>query len=206
MKYSGLSLGAITAYAYLIDNDDFARFSTDTDGIRFAGNTGDDLKFNYALEYAHQEDSNNNTLNYDADYMLAEFGFGFSASTIKLGCELLGSDNGEASLITPLATLHKFQGWTEQVLTTPDEGIQDLYLSAGTTLVGIQFLAVYHQFTADENNAFGDDDLGSEFGIKVAKEFDGYGVSLKYATYEAGDNSFGKSDTDKLWLTATAKF
>lgn len=205
-KYNGLSLGAITAYAYLIDNEDAARFSTDTYGIRFVGKTGDDLKFNYALEYAHQEDSNNNTLNYEADYILAELGIGFSASTIKLGYEVLGSDDGEASFITPLATLHKFQGWTDQFLTTPDEGIQDLYVSAGTTLVGIKLLAVYHQFTADEKNTFGDDDLGSEFGVKVAKNFDGYGLSLIYATYDAGDNSFGKSDTDKLWITATAKF
>lgn len=205
-KYSGLSLGDITAYAYLIDNKDAARFSTDTYGIRFAGSSGEDVKINYALEYAQQQDSNNNALNYEADYMLAEVGVGLSSATFKLGYEVLGSDDGQASFITPLATLHKFQGWTDQFLTTPDEGIADLYVTASTTLAGIKLLAVYHQFTADEKNNFGDDDLGSEIGVKVAKSFNGYGLSLKYATYEAGDNSFGKSDTDKLWLTATAKF
>lgn len=205
-KYSGLSLGAITAYAYLIDNKDAARFSTDTYGIRFAGETGDELKFNYALEYAHQQDSDNNTLNYRADYMLGELSIGFSASTIKLGYEVLGSDDGAASFITPLATLHKFQGWTDQFLTTPDEGIQDLYVSAGSTVAGIKLLAVYHHFTADEKNAFTDNDLGSEFGVEVAKNFGDYGLSFKYATYNAGDNTFGKSDTNKLWLTASAKF
>ena len=206
VKYSGLSLGEITGYAYLIDNKDVARFSTDTYGIRFAGKTGDELKLSYALEYAHQEDSNNNTLNYDADYMLAELGMGFSAATVKLGYEVLGSDGGNASFITPLATLHKFQGWTDQFLTTPKEGVADMYVTAGTTLAGIKLLAVYHNFTSDESNVAGDDDLGSEIGFKVAKSFNGYGLSLKYAVYDAGDKSFLKSDTDKLWLTATAKF
>ena len=205
VKYSGLSLGDITGYAYLIDNKDAARFSTDTYGIRFAGKTGDKLKFSYALEYAQQEDSNNNPLNYDADYMLAEFGMDFSAGNFKLGYEVLGSDDG-GSFITPLATLHKFQGWTDQFLSTPAEGVADMYVSAGTTLAGVKLLAVYHNFTSDKNNAMGDDDLGSEIGFKVAKSFNGYGLSLKYAVYDAGADTFGKSDTDKLWLTATAKF
>ena len=204
-KYSGLSVGDITAYAYLIDNKDAPRFSTDTVGLRFAGVCSENI-VSYALEYAHQKDSNNNALNYEAGYMLAEVGANLSDATFKLGYEVLGSDDGQASFITPLATLHKFQGWTDQFLSTPDEGVADLYITAGTKLSGVKLLAVYHQFTADEKNGFGDNDLGSEIGVKVAKSFNGYGLSLKYAVYSAGDDSFGKSDTDKLWLTATAKF
>jgi hypothetical protein len=207
IKYSGMAVGAITGYAYLIDDKDSARFSTDTYGLRFAGNSkGDNLAFDYALEYAKQDDSANNPVDYSADYILAEGGLTVSGFKLKLGYELLGSDDGEAAFITPLATLHKFQGWTDQFLTTPNEGIEDIYLSAGTTFSGLKLLAVYHRFASDEDNASNDNDLGDEWGISVGKEFANYGLSFKYASYSSGDSSFGKSDTEKLWLTATAKF
>lgn len=207
IKYSGLAIGAITGYAYLIDNEDSARFSTDTYGLRFAGQSkGDDLVFGYTLEYAKQDDGANNPTRYSADYVLAEGGLTVSGFKLTLGYELLGSDDGEAAFITPLATLHKFQGWTDQFLSTPNEGIEDIYLTAGTTFSGVKLLAVYHRFASDEDNASNDNDLGDEWGISVGKGFGHYGLSLKYASYGAGDSSFGKSDTEKLWLTATAKF
>lgn len=203
IKYSGLAAGTLTGYAYLIDNEDFNRFSTDTIGIRFSGKSGD---LSYTLEYATQEDSNNNALSYDADYWLLEGGYSVADINFKAGYEVLGSDSGDAAFITPLATLHKFQGWTDQFLVTPKEGITDLYLSAGTVFRGVNVSAVLHSFTSDEDNIAGDDDLGNEFGLVVGKKFDNYSLNLKYASYSAGDNSFGKSDTDKLWFTATAAF
>ncbi|MEC8428021.1 MAG: hypothetical protein VXZ35_06310, partial [Pseudomonadota bacterium] len=125
---------------------------------------------------------------------------------LTLGYESLGSDDGDYGFSTPLATAHKFQGWADQFLGTPNQGINDLYFSVGTKVAGVKVLAVYHDFVADEDNAAGDDDLGSEFGFLVAKKFGNYGLSLKYAAYSEGDDSFNKSDVDKLWLTATAKF
>lgn len=203
IQYAGLSAGTITGYAYLLDNKDFSRFSTDTVGVRFIGKNGD---LSYTLEYATQQDSNNNTLSYDADYILLEAGYQLDAINLKLGYEVLGSDNGNAAFITPLATLHAFQGWTDQFLSTPNEGINDLYFSIATTLNTIKLTAIIHQFNADQSNSLDDDDLGSEWGLLAAKNIGHYGLSIKYASYSAGDSSFGKSDTDKLWLTASAKF
>ncbi|GAA5317630.1 MAG: hypothetical protein AseanaTS_28350 [Candidatus Pelagadaptatus aseana] len=202
IKYAGLEVGTLTFYSYLLDETD-ADTQYDTYGLRFAGKTG---AFGYALEYATQDKDLASGVSYDADYMLAEGSFTVEGVKLTLGYESLGSDNGDYGFSTPLATGHKFQGWADQFLSTPDEGINDLYFSVGGKIAGVKVLAVYHDFTADEDNASSDDDLGSEYGILIAKKFGNYGLSAKYASYSEGDDSFGKADVDKLWITATASF
>jgi hypothetical protein len=49
-----------------------------------------------------------------------EVGTTVASVNVKVGYELLGSDNGEYGFATPLATLHKFNGWADQFLGTPD--------------------------------------------------------------------------------------
>ncbi|MDB9969268.1 hypothetical protein OAD77_00660 [Porticoccaceae bacterium] len=117
-----------------------------------------------------------------------------------------GGSGGGFGFSTPLATGHKFQGWTDQFLLTPNEGIQDIYFSVGAKFDGVKLMAIYHDFQSDENNLSGDDDLGSEIGFLALKKIGDYKVSVKYANYDAGDDSFNKSDTEKLWLTVSGAF
>ncbi len=211
-KYSGLPFGAFSGYYYKIDhkNDSFAA-SNKTVGIRFNGKTGDDnLKWLYGLEMAKQTevgDFESGSINsYDANYLSIEGGAIISGITAKLGYETLGSDDGIIAFQTPLGTKHAFQGWADQFLKTPNEGINDLQLTVAGKAAGIKLKAVYHSYSSDEDNASGDNDLGSEIDLIAAKKFGAYGLSLKYAAYSEGDETFGKKDTDKVWLTATAKF
>jgi len=203
-KYTGLDAGTLTGYAYLIDNEDAPVQSTDTYGLRFTGKTGG---FGYALEYATQSDAADNTNSYDADYILAEASYKLGDVTVKAGYELLGADGSEGQFITPLATLHKFQGWSDKFLGggtgNISGGIEDVYLSASTKLAGVKLSVVYHQLESDDSKASGMNDLGREYGFVVAKKFGPVGLSLKYSDYSADD--FG-ADTDKLWLTASASF
>lgn len=203
-KYAGLEFGTITGYAYLIDNEDVVKFSTDTYGLRFAGKTG---AFGYALEYATQSDAADNPASYDADYILAEGSFKVADITLKAGYELLGADGTDGQFITPLATLHKFQGWNDKFLGGGSGnitgGIEDTYASASTVVAGIKLSVVYHSLDSDDSKASGYDSLGSEVGFVVAKKLGPVGLSLKYSDYSADDFS---SDTSKLWLTAQAAF
>lgn len=209
LNYKANSWADISGYAYLIDNQNVSRFSTDTYGVRLTGK-GDvgSLKLGYALEYAKQSDGGNNTLSYDADYQLAEASLGFSGITAKLGYEVLGSDNGNAGFITPLATLHAFQGWTDKFLFGGagnwDKGIQDLYFSVGGAVAGVKLLAVYHQFESDVDNI----DMGDEWGVSVTYPFaKHYSVGAKYASFSGADAGYAFSnETDKLWLTFEAKY
>ena len=204
LHYSGLSFGKFSAYAYLLDNEDAVGFSTDTYGLRFSGKRE---WLGYTLEYARQSDAADNSANYTADYGLVELIYQPKGWKGVFGYELLGADGSDGQFITPLATLHKFQGWADQFLgggtgNIPG-GIEDVYVSISTQLSGVKLVAVYHQFESDDSAASGMGDLGSEWGISVAKAVGPVGLSLKYADYSADDFA---SDIDKLWLTAEVKF
>ncbi|WP_252009561.1 alginate export family protein [Ferrimonas sp. SCSIO 43195] len=194
------AFGKLSAYAYLLEVDNNTDNGLDTYGVRFAGGTKlGELPVKYQLEYATQEDD---ASGYEADYYLIEGAATFAGLTAKLGYEVLGSDSGEYGFSTPLATLHKFNGWADQFLTTPKEGLVDLYGGVSGKALGGKFAVIYHDFTADEGTSA--DDFGSEIDLsyttKVAKN---YTLGVKYAMYDAGDI---KVDTDKLWLWASASF
>lgn len=193
--------GNLIAYGYLIDNKSASGLSSDTYGIRWEGKAGSIVSYN--LEYATQSDAADNTTQYSADYMLAEINFAIPMGTLKLnikpGYELLGSDEGVASFQTPLATLHAFQGWADQFLTTPAQGIEDTYLKIGSAAGGYTFGAAYHTFTAD----FGSTDYGDEIGLVVGKKIGVVNVTLKGAKYGADTLS---TDTAKVWLMADMTF
>lgn len=206
VSWSGLDAGKLTLYAYDIENEDAPAFSTMTKGARFAGKTG---MFSYLAEFARQTDANNNPANYDASYMALEGGVTFKDVTFTLGREKLGTDGVKGRFITPLATLHKFQGWTDQFLGGGTGniagGIVDDYASINGKFMGVAWSGNYHQFEYDSATAAAaaKSDIGSEWGVSLAKKFGDYSVSVKYADYDADTFSV---DTRKLWITASASF
>ncbi|WP_101758381.1 alginate export family protein [Oceanicoccus sp. KOV_DT_Chl] len=197
-------IGKIVGYGYLLD-DDTRDEKSDTFGASLSGATAGDISFLYHIEAATQsiEDSG---VDYDAEYFFAEGGIKFSGITAKLGYEVLGSDDGQASFTTPLATLHKFNGWNDIFLggsfnpTAMPNGLVDTYISVGTKISGIAVAAVMHEYEAEEGSA----DYGDEMGFVVSKGFsNGVSTGLKYSSYDADTFS---SDTDKLWIWVGAKF
>ena len=53
----------------------------------------------------------------------------------------------------------------------------------------------------------GNSDLGSEIDVAYDRKFaEYYSAGIKFASYMAGDDNFGKVDTNKLWLTLGAAF
>ena len=200
------SPGKLGAYAYLLERDNNTNNALDTIGLRFAGETERNaVKFLYTLEYATQ-DNKLDTVKNSADYSFIEGGIGFKGITTKLGYEVLGSDNGNYGFLTPLATLHAFNGWADVFVVTPDEGLEDLYIAVGGKLVGGKWLVVYHDFSADKPSPVVDD-LGSEIDLRYVYPFrKRYAVGAKYASYRAGDVAAGNVDTDKFWVWMTASF
>jgi len=209
-SYKGWSLAGITGYAYLLDYDNTTGFtanSTNTYGIRLNGKAPiGGNKLLYTAEYANQKDAASNASNYSADYALLEAGVDLTGIAVfKAGYELLGEDKGTA-FKTPLATLHAFNGWADQFLATPNQGLQDVYVSANTKLAGVGLGAVYHDFKADQSTAT-INDLGKEWDLVATYAFaKHYVVGLKYADYSAGDTAAGKVDTKKTWLWGAFNF
>ena len=197
-------LGKVVGYAYLLDDDELDTQS-DTYGLSLAGASAGELAFSYLLEFASQSIALG-AADYDTEYRLIELGARFSAYTAKLGYEVLGSDDGEASFTTPLATLHKFNGWNDIFLggtfnpTAMPNGLEDSYVSLATTVSGAAVVAVFHDYSSDN----GSSDYGTEAGLLVSRSYkNGVSVGMKYSTYKADDFA---ADSDKLWLWSGYKF
>ena len=199
-------LGMLTGYVYLLEVDNTTRNGIDTYGFSFTGKQAlDEVSLLYALEYASQDTAVGSN-DFDADYLLLEGGVVLQKATIKLGYELLGSDDGNYGFSTPLATLHKFNGWSDQFLQTPAQGLQDVYISLSAKVEKANVILTYHDFGADESSE-AIDDLGTEINLQITRKFaDVFTAGLKFASYDAGDAAAGKVDTDKIWVWVTMGF
>ena len=198
--------GTLTAYSYLLEVDNDTNNSLDTYGVSFKGATKaankGDTTFSYTVDYATQS-SESGTNEFDADYLFAEVGVNLSMLTAKVGYEVLGSDDGDYGFSTPLATLHKFNGWSDQFLGTPSQGLKDLIFTLSGKAGGGAWIAAYHDFSADDASDTVDD-LGNEINLQYVKKFaDHYTGGIKYATY-SGEGA--RVDADKIWLWLGVKF
>ncbi|MBR9804948.1 alginate export family protein [bacterium] len=198
-------IGKLVGYGYFLEVD-ASDDTLDTVGLSFSGaaKLNDTTKLLYAAEYAQQEsETGSGSSETDTEYMLVEAGVGVGKFTGKLGYEKLGSDDGAGGFATPLATLHKFNGWADQFLGTPAEGLVDMYVSLAYKLGGGKLVAVYHDYEADDSSPTVDD-LGDEINLLYARKFGkNYSAGIKYAGYSAGDI---KVDTDKTWVWVGLNF
>jgi hypothetical protein len=197
------SIGTLTGYGYLLEVDNDTDNALDTYGIRFTGSSqAGDTKILYSAEYASQS-SETASLDFDADYIMLEAGAIFSGVTVKAGYEVLGSDNGAYGFATPLATLHKFNGWADQFLGTPAQGLVDTSVTLTGKVAGGGWTVVYHDFEADKASDT-IDELGSEIDMSYARKYGKhYSAGVKYAAYSGASD---RKDADKLWLWVGIKF
>ncbi|TLU64264.1 hypothetical protein FE810_11685 [Thalassotalea litorea] len=143
---------------------------------------------------------------FDPEYHLIEAGIHFRAVTFILGYESLGSDDGLAGFATPLATLHKFNGFTDQFLTTPAQGLHDWHATLGGGIFSGKWSLGYHDFEADDVAPL-IDDFGKEYNAQYTQPLgEHFSAGVKYANYEGGDLATEKADTDKLWVWIGATF
>lgn len=200
-------IGKFVAYAYLLEVDNDTDNALDTYGVSYDGKMkGESVSWAYGGEFATQSSeagAGETATDFDASYLNAYVAATFSGVTAKVDYEILGSDDGLYGFATPLATLHKFNGWTDQFLGTPAQGLKDLKLSLSGGLAGGKWLLAYHDFSADDSSN-GADDLGSEINVQYTKKFAGkYNFGIKYGTYDAGDI---KVDTNRFWMWIGTRF
>lgn len=203
LSYGGWPYGKITAYAYLLDFTNSAANSSDTYGGSFVGAAplAGKFKLTYRAEAATQSDAGKNPLHYTARYYVGELGGVAKPFNFGAGYEVLGSDHGRKGFATPLATLHAFNGWADEFLATPANGLRDLYAWAGATLPGgFPLKVVYHKFDSD----YGSHNYGSEWDAIVTHKFGKYWTVLAKAAHYDGKPPF--FDTNKFWLQTEFTF
>lgn len=204
--------GPVTAkaFSYILDYDEAFAFanSSQTYGVRLGGSypLSKGVKLNVLASYARQKDMGRNPVAYEADYILGELGLGYQGFTLTGGYEQLGADKAAGkSFQTPLATLHKFNGWADLFLTTPAGGLEDYYVTLAKVfpkvkaLPGLNANVTYHEFRSDVTGAKYGTEWDASLGFKTGK----VGWLAKYANYNA--KTFGV-DKQILWLQAEVAF
>jgi hypothetical protein len=213
-------LGKITGFGYWLDFDhltqfpgltpaqaaalDPARVSNATYGVRFAGERPlGAFKVGYLGSYARQSDYGSNPFEFELDYYTLEFVGTFDRYSATLGQEVLDG-NGAIGFATPLATLHRFNGWADKFLTTPVNGIDDRYVGLGyalklsSVIESLSATAAYHEYESER----GAIDLGTEANVQVQAKFKRFTGLVKYAVYDAheGRTPAQYQDTTKFWV------
>ena len=200
---AGAKLGPLNlkGFAYLLDFDagqPVSLSSSATYGLRATAKlpVAEEFTLDLAGSYAVQKDYKANPADYSVDYIAGSVGTSFSGFGLKLGYESLGSDGAGNRFQTPLATLHKFNGWADVFLSTPPAGLEDKYVSISkkvNLLGGITASAAYHDFSSDNGGI----DYGTEFDAALNFKISVISVDLKYANYNADGFAV---DTEKFWL------
>ena len=200
-------VGKLTGFAYLVDQDEAVvqdyQLSSQTYGLRLAGSRDISraAKLAWQLSYARQSDWHRNPNRYDANYYLVDGTLSLHGWTLNAGYEVLGADKGApfTSFQTPLGSNFKFQGWADKFLTTPPNGLRDLYVGGGygwKNVLGadaITLAGTWHRFRSDRLGQHYGRELDLLASVKVGKVT----ASLRHARYRA--KTFA-TDTDKTWV------
>jgi hypothetical protein len=194
-----LPIGKLTGFVYLLDFAEAATDSSSTAGVRYSFEkpVGSARLAGFA-SYATQSDGADNPLEYSEGYWAAELSGAVRSWTVAAGIEVLGGD-GTKGFATPLATLHRYQGWADKFLTTPVDGIDDRYLSLAYSRKpagvadSVSVAIAYHRFEAERLSL----DYGSETDVLVQAQWQDVTAALKYADYRAGGFA---TDTRKVWV------
>ena len=197
----------LVPYVYALDYAEPGSVSgsTLTVGVRASGQVqAGAQRIRLAAEFARQSDAADNPVDYDANYWHAAASWQASERvSLGLGFESLGGDNGRpgAAFRTPLATLHKFQGWADRFLATPPAGVDDLYIDLSLQLAPWTVTAGYH----DLSPADGGGDFGRELDLAASRKFgERYALLAKAALFDA--DAAGFDDTAKFWLQFSASY
>lgn len=185
------------AYAYLLEFDDdaFRATSTQTYGASYDG--GFDVgarRLLYRAEYAYQTDYADNPSSTSVWYANGELGLRFVDQwVLTAGLEVLSGD-GDVAFQTPLATLHRFDGFADVFTTTPPNGLQDRYVRLYLPVFGTRLTITAHDFYDDH----GERNYGDELDVELNWRIDSrWLIGLKYADYRADEFA---TDTRKGWL------
>jgi hypothetical protein len=190
--------GKLTAFEYLLDFDQAHTDSSETLGMRLAGERGaGTLKIAYDVSYATQRGYSHNPLDYRDDYYIGELTGSFRHYSLGGGVEVLGSD-GVKGFATPLATYHRFDGWDDKFLTTPVNGLERKHVTLGWltgAFLGLDSLAAtatYQDFSAARLGAH----YGSEIDLQLQGRWRHFTGLLKFADYAADQFA---TTTRKVW-------
>ena len=207
--------GSLAGYGYWLDFTDpganaVYNKSSQTYGLRLTNyqKPGDSFKLSdnygllYTAEWSIQSDYQNSPKDYTVNRWNLMGGLTAYMFTVQGAMEQLDGVGKNKTFITPLGTNFAFQGWADQFLVTPDDGIRDVFGTVTTSLDRgeVTLMGVFHQFYDDTGNIH----YGKEWDFRAVKKFGKhYSLLAQYAYYEADQFS---TDTQKIWVQGNINF
>ncbi len=219
LNYKLGDYGNLVGYGYWLDYTERENYekSNQNYGVRLSCCTKplDSIKINdqygvvYTAEYSHQSDYGHGLTAYDVDRYNLMGGFSAFKVMFQGAMEQFGGYGLNRTFDFPLGLNHAFQGWADLfAVSTPANGLRDLF---GTVIVPFQngdllLTGMYHDYS-DDTGRF---NYGDEWNFSVLQKWGKhYSVLVKYAYYNAGDNSdalFKSTDTQKFWVQGGISF
>ena len=209
--FTGIPNTTLKAYAYFMDleNDATKAPGNKTYGASISGAIPvDDFKLGYYGEWARQSDYKANPSSYHSTYYHGKLWLDYSGFKLGGAWEHLGADSG-IGFQTPLATLHKWNGWADVFLTTPGTGLVDRYAFVDVPLpLDFKFKAVVHRFEPDSSSG----KFGEEYDFLLSRKLPWGIVALtKVAFYKSEISNHldvpGPGDNiTRFWLQLSYKY
>ncbi len=213
INYSASKSLRLKAFAYMITD------VHDTFGLKASGKVDlGGLKLSYLGEYAKQNDpyTTDNIASapdIDANYYRLALGTGsggFFGNIIYTHFD--GKGDKDKGFSTPLATLHKFEGWADVLIPGAASGFDyglnewSIYLGYNKPDIG-KLMLVYLIFKSDDDPGTISKDIGKEIDLLYTKKLSKHLSFLaKAAFYKADDGYYtggslkGTNDVTKYWL------
>ena len=176
-------------------------------GIRLHGRVPWTERFDFRLEFAQQEELNNEGPEEELGYQNFRLGQTLEGWQWYLGRERLAG-NRQDSFQTPLASLHDHNGWSDRFLVTPAFGLVDRHAGVVFQRGVWDFETRYHEFQVDA----GSGRYGQELGVRAGREIFGEArLDLKLSRYQGNEPVFYvgddyADDSTRIWLGLTARF
>ena len=195
-------MGRLTAFAFLLDYTNQPALSRSTVGARFDGSRAlsDKLAGTVEVSYAMQRDAFENPVSIEADYFLAGIGVNKAASRLAARIESLSGSPGDGVFVTPLATLHKFNGWADVFLATPADGLVDLSVELKHKVKSTTVTLIFHDFSARQGSRHHGQEIDVVAGHPLSS---GIQLGVKLAHYMADETG---ADVTKGWIWAQLAF
>lgn len=202
------AIGTVSVQALLLDaeeEDGSVAVDPERDTIavglsdnRAVGRTASHI-VGYTARYARQWTNGPGGEDMALDYWRGTVEAGTARAGMTMGVEALGG-NGTAAFQTPLGTLHKFQGFADVFLRTPDAGVVDVAVGGRLTRGPLFLSAAAHRFTAYD----GDQVFGRELDVVgMISVTDHVAVEVGIAAFD-GKDVF--PDQSRAWVSFTARF
>lgn len=128
-----------------------------------------------AFEGARQSAYGDNPQPRSLGYVAGEITFHHANYAIEAAYEHLGGD-GLSGFATPLATLHAFQGFADQFLTPPPDGLRDIHAAIEFEIPTHDLFSeakaelLLHHFTSIKNARTFGDEIDFAIHTKLSKE------------------------------------